>query len=617
MAKFYIEKLEVKGDSKESSVSFNEGVNFIIGSSNTGKTTIIKCINYIFGFKPKKGGEQFDFDGEIGYDRIILTLRTKRGMVALSRKLDESSVTLSGTDTDFEHGQYSLSSSAKKSLNSVWLKLIGIGDNHKILGTLKGGLHQITLRAMLHMFLIQQTEIARTSPVLLNPKTWYNDTASKALLLFLMSGRDADHKESPEHKKVRKAKRLAVIEYIKDSIGKLVQREGGLLKQHNENNLNMDNEIVVVKTEMSNLQAQISTSLSKSKDLMDKIYSHNSKLSECNTISERFTALRSQYHSDVKRLTFIIEGRINQEGQPKNVVCPFCDGEIVEENSESYIEMARAELTHIRLHLVELLKAEKDVATQRTSLEEAVTKLESEKREVDTIITKDLTPRLNALNERLGNYRQAVELSKELEFIQNEEKRLSEEATSMEKEKDAPNERYDIVQYFDDDLMFAFNENLKTILKACHYEGHASARLSLRETFDLEVGGKNKSMIAGGGYCGFLNTIVALALIEFLETSGKYSPGFLIADSPLSQLSEPEREESLNTKKAGFFNYLLSSNIKSDSKDFQPQIIIAEHPEKLPFSLDNHPNVNLIEFTRTKDKGRYGFLEGVYNREDE
>jgi len=252
---------------------------------------------------------------------------------------------------------------------------------------------------------------------------------------------------------------------------------------------------------------------------------------------------------------------------------------------------------------------------QHATIRDIVTRLESEKKEVDIFIAKDLTPRINTLNAKLSDYRQAIELSKELTLIQEEEKRLSNEATAMESSKDTPNEKHDIIQYFDDESLLAFNEKLRTVLEACQYEGHASARLNLRETFDLEVGGKTKSMIAGGGYCGFLNTILALSLIEFLEEKGHYSPGLLIADSPLSQLSEPENESEVNSKKVGFINYLLSSQAHNDNDGFQAQIIIADHPEKLPFSLTDQTNANIIEFTHIKGEGRYGFFEDIYNKE--
>lgn len=78
-------------------------------------------------------------------------------------------------------------------------------------------------------------------------------------------------------------------------------------------------------------------------------------------------------------------------------------------------------------------------------------------------------------------------------------------------------------------------------------------------------------------------------MVEYLEDKGVYSPGLLVADSPLSLLSEPQTAIQAATKKAGFFSYLFSNNTNKSSSDsnnspFTEQIIIVEHPERLPFS---------------------------------
>lgn len=54
MNRFYIEKLVVSGGGHGSSVlEFKEGLNIIIGPSNIGKSFVMDCIDYVFGFTPK------------------------------------------------------------------------------------------------------------------------------------------------------------------------------------------------------------------------------------------------------------------------------------------------------------------------------------------------------------------------------------------------------------------------------------------------------------------------------------------------------------------------------------------------------------------------------------
>lgn len=49
-----------------------------------------------------------------------------------------------------------------------------------------------------------------------------------------------------------------------------------------------------------------------------------------------------------------------------------------------------------------------------------------------------------------------------------------------------------------------------------------------------------------------LNTILALALLEYLEEHGRYTPNFLMVDSSVSQLSEPEYAEKAKSITAAF-----------------------------------------------------------------
>ena len=50
MSRFYIKSIAVSGkDRTPSIISFEDGVNIISGPSNTGKSYVISCINFMFG----------------------------------------------------------------------------------------------------------------------------------------------------------------------------------------------------------------------------------------------------------------------------------------------------------------------------------------------------------------------------------------------------------------------------------------------------------------------------------------------------------------------------------------------------------------------------------------
>ena len=75
-SRFYIEKISVQGESKSNAeIKFEKGVNLITGSSDSGKSFVFKCIDYILGAEtpPKVIPEAR------GYSNIYLQIKTNNG----------------------------------------------------------------------------------------------------------------------------------------------------------------------------------------------------------------------------------------------------------------------------------------------------------------------------------------------------------------------------------------------------------------------------------------------------------------------------------------------------------------------------------------------------------
>lgn len=138
MPKFYIQKLVVTGSGKEPSViDFCSGLNLIVGPSNTGKSYVLECIDYLFGFEEKKN-KPYRFDKGLGYDCFKLYTKTANGTVIFERKLDSTKISISGTDHNFEHGEYSTGGTGKKRIRDIWLQMMGIDEEHKIYSSQAG-----------------------------------------------------------------------------------------------------------------------------------------------------------------------------------------------------------------------------------------------------------------------------------------------------------------------------------------------------------------------------------------------------------------------------------------------------------------------------------------------
>ena len=84
---FWISSITVAGHPtrRDSSVGFESGLNVIYGPSNSGKSWVLQCIDYVFGLK----ADEFVLDENSGYTEVRMGVRTAQGSLTLSRPIGE------------------------------------------------------------------------------------------------------------------------------------------------------------------------------------------------------------------------------------------------------------------------------------------------------------------------------------------------------------------------------------------------------------------------------------------------------------------------------------------------------------------------------------------------
>lgn len=610
MLPFIIERLIISGlGKKDSVIDFSEGLTFVVGPSNTGKSHVMDGIDYLFGFN-ESSTNPFRFETDWGYDKFTLVVKTPRGNVILTRKLGEKSIKVSSTDTKINAGEYSVSTQGANNISAVWLKLIGIEEPVKVLRSKEGKTQQLTWRGMMHLFFVNQTQIARTSSALLNPKTYTQQTPSLASLLYLITGKDASDVNKPENRTMKRARREAIIAYIDESIRRLGQKLDSIEEEQAAADIpDLESASATVQAEIDSVQHEIDIAVSESRSLMERIYAGNSKISEYDTIRSRFATLRDQYTADMERLAFIADADAAGADVPKPHQCPFCNAEIAINNAEPLFEATLQEAAHIKSHLAELNIASSDIDTKRHTLAAEIQRLEDRRCEIDQLISATLSPRISSLKEQLRQYTLIAQRAQEIKTIKAEKTRYEAELFTRTQElnesEDRPN--YDIKAEYEFDLLRKIQEKLSEILKAIQFPGAASARLNY-STFDIEINGKQKANVMGGGFCGILNSVVLLAIREVLYEYGVHKPGILMLDSALTQLSETQYGEKANVIRDSFIRYLLDHQESG-------QVIFIDQKEKMPTWLGEKSQCKYHEFTKSREHGRYGLLADVYDEE--
>lgn len=189
MSKFYISKVLAKGDGKTISfVELKPGLNLIQGRSNTGKTCIIKCIDYCFG------GNNKPFDDSLGYTAIELSLHTPKGNIQITRSFGKNKVDVVTDVPRYDNCTYDLKFNPKKKkpapiLGDLLLASIGIEDGQYIYKNKYFDTQKMGWRTILPLLLFSVTDIVKETSVI-EPTQGTEKTAFLSSLLLLLNGKE-------------------------------------------------------------------------------------------------------------------------------------------------------------------------------------------------------------------------------------------------------------------------------------------------------------------------------------------------------------------------------------------------------------------------------------------
>ena len=591
---FYIERIIVTGSGKtDSIIELSNGVNIIYGPSNTGKTYIVKCIDYMFG------SEREPIDISTGYQYIKIIVRTQCGTITMSRKIGENKIEVSSKDNNVLSGKYATKASRTnydKTINSVWLSLIGINDLHLVISNENYKKQILSWRTFSHMFMLTETKIISEYSAILSGRDTSN-TAVIASLIFLLSGQDFAETETKDTKEIKEVKKNAVKAYINKELFRLSERNQELLAQLKENpNIDIAVEIEKIMAEISTNEKRINSSIEENQKILAQLYEKNENLSECNVLLNRYDELTTQYDADLKRLNFIVDGEANLNAS-FSTHCPFCDGEVVVKKNQNYIDAAKSDYKKIKLQAKDLESASKELRSEKLSLEQEIGTLMAKKKSMEELIEKELKPQVFNLKEKLSAYKDAIECQKEIDIL----KKLSEQKTAdlIENDTDEESElKFKVKEHLDYSFINELSNGIKSFLENCNYDNLLSVIFD-KADMDIVINGKKKSS-NGKGYNAYFNSAVAIVLSRYMESKAKYSPDFLVLDSPILSLKENEIKKPSETMRNTLFE-----NIVDNQKGIQTIVIENEIPEI------NYKDANIIHFTKEKNNGRYGFLLDV------
>lgn len=593
---FYIKQLIFSGEEKEtSSIEFENKANIIFGPSNTGKTYIAETIDFMFG------GSEYPIDEKHGFTRIEMVVHIDDGSIRIIRELGKNDAEIISDNPNIRTDRYPIKSENKETLSDVWLKLLGIQERVQIFATETLSKKTMTTRVFSNIFIVKEDDIHSKATILVKPKV--NKTYLKSALLYLLNN-DNYIEEDDENLNIKKTKRKALREYLESQLQYISEQKTQLENSLYINPEDFENKIQLLLNDIQSNEAAMNNIILESKEIASQIILLNEKLSELLSLQKKYVTLHGQYESDVRRLKFMIDGDIAAHNLKKTVRCPFCNGELEKREEESCIEAALIEIRKLTPKIKDLEEAENDIKDEINSINEEITVLESEKKKKDFIINKELLPKIEELKNQIKVYSTAIEIAKESAMLLKFEANYKEKLSSMSEEEN-DEEPFEPNTIFGPSFVSYMNRKLDEILSDSNYDNYESSYFDMESTFDVVVNGTLKKK-QGKGYRAFLNTVLILAIQSYLFENAKHPIGILVIDSPILTLREKddlkEREDKKidDTMKAGIIKSLIEFK-------YANQVIIIEN--EIPKL--NYDNVNLIQFTRDENVGRFGLLKGV------
>lgn len=598
---FYIKSIKsVSNDGIESKIDFIDGFNLVHGPSNTGKTLILKSIDYLFGVEK--------IEGLTNQKYIEMEIDCKPGIVQLKRNIKEkkSKVQVISTVRNIESGEYS-TGRAKRSLSDLLLKLIGIEDFPiKIVKNEYFKTNNLTWRTFLHMCFLKESEILREESIL-EAKTKTGNTTFRSALLFLITGQNQDILEKEESPESIKLKNQAVKNYVNKKLVEISRLESqidepikGINKQDVEKRLNE----ALLQINYNN--AKLNKLVNENKNLTRENNVLFNKREENSLSIRNFKELEKQYEIDASRLSLIIDGQEPFHNHKKETTCPFCDSRIIDENLSFDLDNIIREYENLKIKSDDLIETISFLIEEENTIDSELEKNQIVINENSTQINDILNPSIQNLKKTIRDYNSFFNLLTEKETLQKMVSNWNQDLSSMD-DKEISDNKYKPLDRFPKNFFKTMSNILETLLEDCSYPNFNTARFD-KSKLDVVINGETKAS-QGKGYRAYLNSIVALAIQEYLYKYGTYPTPFFIVDTPLLGLDEIIQEqkadaENVSNMRLSFYKHLVEIGN-------QRQVIVIDNSKDLPEIDLDEPNINTVEFTKSETNGRYGFLKGI------
>ena len=607
-----ITKLRLTGIGQQpAEVSFSNGLNVISGPSNTGKSYVLACIDYMLGARDTPD----PIPESRGYVTAWLELSVPSGKrYALERSLKGGAFRLYERPLDQIESHTPSRTLAqqhrnKESISSFLLELAGFRPA-RIRKNAKLETSNLTFRMLSHLILISETRILEKSSPIRTATGVVANTQNKWTFNFLITGVDDSSVISLAESDNQRASQTAGRQVLGELLEELHARIGQLPAPDEARSRidAIDKEMMAATVRMSEGTRRINELQKVKRDLWKEKTTADSRLIVLAELDQRFHLLKQHYTIDLQRLEMTSDGA-HLLDQLETVTCPYCgsplDSHIQEHRSDvdtaTLASAIEEESRKIRYHLTDLASTQEQNSVERSEIEARVKSLSSDIGKIDSQINQLLNDSINDGRIRFDQLSIDRTVWMEAEFYQNTIRSLSERQSTRGQEfedGEGEGDRESSRSHLDTMALRELMDEIGALLTV--WDASKDVVEFSEPNMDLLVGGKPRQS-NGKGVRALLHAAFTLGLMSHCQNRHLPHPGFVILDSPLTTLkehhTEADDEEVAGHVQHQFFEHLAVHYNAG-------QVIILENKTP-PAIVDEH--ANHIIFTGTAN-GRRGFF---------
>ncbi|WP_026768818.1 AAA family ATPase [Asinibacterium sp. OR53] len=584
-------------------VKFSRGLNVISGPSNTGKTYIFQCINYMLGSSqrpksiPVASNYSHCYLEILTHDDRILTL--KSDLRGGDFHLFECAIDAIGNNRQHQALHRKHDDKNTENISAFLLNLCGI-SNKQIKINATGKKRGLSFSDLRKLQLIDEVRIITDkSPLVTGQYT--TETAEKSVIKFLVTGNDDEaliEALSKDEIKHRKGKIEMLQELIDESDRQI--NAIGITDYEDDQLKKIEQSISSLNEELKNLSS-INDQLTQKKNVLEATSIKESNIkSDFQLTQARSTILAAQYESDALRLQGTIEAcQMLNETNGGEKHCPVCNSVLDDKGSEidlsevlnacsielQKLDFLRRELTESQALLSgEIAECDNNIKGYQAQIVETDKELEEV---VTSKINNNLAQiaQLQITSNRLKKYESLQQ--RKLELLSSRDAIASTISKRRKSSKDGNAESLS-------SFIYPLCEQVKKVLGALKYPGLTNVSFN-ESTLDFLIAGQDREL-SGKGFRAIVYAAFVIALHQLVTE--RHGMPVSIIDSPLVTYRKPDADnEDIPIDMAmDFYRYIVASEIE--------QVIIMENEEP---PTDIEQKINHIIFTQSND-GRYGFI---------